>query len=101
MRTFCYILCTLGLSVLVAALAVAQSDAPKTPQTAAEAAESNARPKSESASAKTREKADKATEKTPGKAEEKIADKADKAKDTPGAPAKPVPVKYTELKKTL
>jgi DNA-binding beta-propeller fold protein YncE len=73
-----YWLCTLGMSVLAAAVAAAQSDAPKTPPSAAESVSTNM--------------SDKAADKT---------DKTDKARETPAAPAKPVPVKYTELKKTL
>src|SRR6516164_2386852 len=80
MRNFSiYILRTLGLSVLAAAVAAAQSDTPKTPPPAADTGSTNM--------------------------SDKVADKTDKAKDkakeTPAAPARPAPVKYTELKKTL
>jgi virginiamycin B lyase len=89
---------TLGLILLAATIAAAQSDAPKSPR-AAEAVESKARPKPEPPAADMAAKAEKA---------DKVADKTDKPADQPvekpkGAsapPAKPAPVKYTELKKT-
>jgi DNA-binding beta-propeller fold protein YncE len=67
-----YLMCTLGLAVLTAPVAVAQVDTPK----------------GESSSPDKR-------------VATKTDDKADKAKETPAPPAKPAPVKYTELKKTL
>jgi virginiamycin B lyase len=96
MRIFYYLFCTLGLSVLPAVRVIAQSDAPKTPDTRSEAVDSKARPKPDSTSANTTEKSlEKSADKTADK-----TDKTDKAKDAPAAPAKPAPVKYTELKKT-
>ncbi len=78
----------MGFLLLTAAVASAQSgaDATKTRQPKTEASESKAPPKREPSSAD---------------APAKVADKADKPKDSPAAPAKPAPVKYTELKKTL
>jgi virginiamycin B lyase len=96
MRTLYLSTGTLGLILSVAVLSAGQSDATKTPHTRTEAGESNTRPKSDSALAKTAEKpVDKSADKTAEK-----TDLADKSKDTPAAPAKPAPVKYTELKKT-
>ena len=79
MRNFSsYWLFTLGLSVLCTSMVAAQLNVTKT---SAGPAESNTRSKSQSASPTT-------------------ADRADKAKETPAVPAKPEPVKYSELKKT-
>jgi glutamine cyclotransferase len=98
MRTFYYLFCTLGLSLLPAIQAVAQSDAPKTPNTRAEAVESKGRPKPDSTSATTEKPVEKSADKTADKTDK--PDQPDKPKEIPAAPAKPVSVKYTELKKT-
>jgi virginiamycin B lyase len=79
MRNFSiYGLLTLGLPVLCASIVAAQLNVTKTPD---EPAESKTRSKSQSVSATT-------------------ADRTDKATEIPAIPAKPEPVKYTELKKT-
>lgn len=73
MRNFSYdLLCAVTVTVLAATMATAQSDTGSKP---------------ESAPAKM--------------AAVKPDDKTDKAADTPAAPPKPAPVKYTELKKTV
>jgi virginiamycin B lyase len=77
---------TIALLLFAAIAASAQSDAAKPARTVAGAAESKPRTKAEPASAETTKVAD-ATEKP-------------KEKDTLAVPAKPGPVKYTELKKT-
>jgi virginiamycin B lyase len=72
MRT--YLFRSIALLLLGTAVAGAQSDAPKTSPRAAEVAVNTPPDKT---------------------------DKPEKSGDTPAAPAKPAPVKYTELKKTL
>jgi virginiamycin B lyase len=75
-----FLLRSLGITVIAAATAAAQSDALKVPRPSAD------------------QPSEKAAEKPP----EKMADDTGKPKDTPVAPApKPAPVKYTELKKTV
>ena len=75
-----FLLRALGITVIAAATAAAQSDALKPP----------------------RPSADQPSEKAAEKPAEKMADETEKPKDTPATPApKPAPVKYTELKKTV
>ena len=85
MRKISYhFVCTLVLSLIAARIAAAQSDTPKISPATGSAAETNARPKPDAPSVNTADK----------------SDNPDKGKETPAAPAKPAPVKYTELKKT-